>query len=390
MESLSLLHSDHIDGPATTEHSITDITDLYVFPHPQKAGVISMILNVHPLSREHNHFSDKVNYIFYIRKAKISGSAAATKVTTEETSEKQIVCSFKTPHDHTAHSMTCSLPGIGKESVIFKDSSIEAAPSGVKLYHGLKADPFFFYAKFAKSLAQKGTMIEPKNESTLAKTNVLTIAMEFSPAQMFGDDIPLLAVAAQSHTTNEKGDFKPLDRIGRPEVSNVTMVARKGFENLRDSYNFETPFRTDPKRAALYRQRIVENVTHYDAVDGKSDWSMPLKEAYAALIVEDFLLIDVSKSASGAQYFGIEAPILAGKPHSSFGGRGLSDDVMDILFGVLISRDGPPIADGVAGPDKAFSATFPYLAEPDDSFAGGAKAKIARTVLGSSDDVPNE
>jgi hypothetical protein len=73
---------------------------------------------------------------------------------------------------------------------------------------------------------------------------------------------------------------------------------------------------------------------------------------------------------------------LFGLPDGQFGGRGLENDIMDTLFGILVNRGEKPISDGVSEPYKDQLFSFPYLADPDDSWAGWAKAKLARWKLG--------
>ena len=53
------LASDHIDGPVTTKHGVTDITDLYAFPTPGKPGNLSLVLDVSPAVLKNGHFSDR-------------------------------------------------------------------------------------------------------------------------------------------------------------------------------------------------------------------------------------------------------------------------------------------------------------------------------------------
>jgi hypothetical protein len=381
-DSISELHSDHIDGPATTAHAISDMVDFFIFPTPEKEGYVTMVLNVHPLSREHNHFSDKVDYSFYLRKVKIKKNGTKTELSTEDNSEKVITCRFTTPHDHTKHTMTCTLPGIGAETVTFNDPATATPDGKIRLYHGLRSDPFFFNSDFATSLASEGKKLEPKDNNVMANTNALTVIVQFNPKDMFGSDLSLLGVAVQSHTKGSNGEFQTLDRIGRPEVTNITMVARANAQDLRDQYNLERPFKLSAPSNQLYRERIINNLGHYDAVDGKVDWTPIQKQEYAEIIVNDFLLIDVSKTNQGGGYFAIESALLAGKPHTSFGGRRLQDDIMDTLFGILINRNGQPVADGVNKPDQPIKSEFPYLADPDMSWAGWAKAKLARWKLG--------
>jgi hypothetical protein len=68
---------------------------------------------------------------------------------------------------------------------------------------------------------------------------------------------------------------------------------------------------------------------------------------------------------------------LAGDTAGYPNGRRLTDDVVDIdlrvVEGALIGKTSPPLGDGVDQNDKAFPATFPYLAPPTSGFDSSLK-----------------
>ena len=103
---------------------------------------------------------------------------------------------------------------------------------------------------------------------------------------------------------------------------------------------------------------------------------------YAELIVEDFLLVDVTMPAATAGYFSIESSLINGQTNQSYGGRTLNDDIMDTLFGILINNGKGPVSDNVDKPYSPVLEVFPYLALPDETWAGWLKAKAARWNLG--------
>ena len=372
------LHSDHIDGDATKAHSITDLTDLFVFPAPDKPNQMTVVLNVHPLSRDHNHFSDKVNYNFYFRKASLD--LTTKTIITDAASEQVIVCKFATPGDHSNHSMNCSNSLLGQTNVLFNKAT--KTPGPLQTYHGLRNDPFFFDSKFATSLVADGVLKPRKGENTMAQTNILAMVLEFDPKALLGNDVSLIAVATQSYTTTSNSPFTQLDRLGRPEVTNVTMAAHGSQTDLRDMYNNDRPFKVAPALADKYRTRIIENLAHYDKIDGTTDWTTPQKQVYAKLIVEDFLLVDVTMPAATAGYFTIESSLMKGQANQSYGGRPLNDDFMDTLFGILINNGKEPVSDNVDKPYSPVLQVFPYLALPDETWAGWLKVKAARWKLG--------
>ena len=57
--------------------------------------------------------------------------------------------------------------------------------------------------------------------------------------------------------------------------------------------------------------------------------------------------------------------MLAGRPHTTCGGRPLNDDIVDILYTLLVGGlDGPPIGDGVDQATQPATRSFPYLVPP--------------------------
>jgi hypothetical protein len=220
------------------------------------------------------------------------------------------------------------------------------------------------------------------------RTNILTVVLQFNIHQLFGRRVKYIGVAALSRTLDRAGNGgrdQILDRLGRPEVTNVTLVARGDAADIRDEFNLIPPFATlADEQKQMYVRRIKENLVHYDAVDARADWSVAQQEEYAQLITDDFLVFDASV-VTPARYFAIESQLLFGVAGAQFGGRGIEDDFMDTLFGVLINRGRSPVADGVNAPYKAPLQAFPYLADPDASWAGWAKAKLARWKLGIKD-----
>jgi hypothetical protein len=62
----------------------------------------------------------------------------------------------------------------------------------------------------------------------------------------------------------------------------------------------------------------------------------------------------------------IDRAVLAGRPHSTSGGRPLNDDIVDLLFTLMIGGvDGPHISDGVDQATQPATGSFPYLAVPN-------------------------
>src|SRR6266508_2809458 len=59
--------SDHISGPRALAEPISDITDVYAFPSPERSGHLVLVLNSLPFAQPSARFSDGLVYRFRLR-----------------------------------------------------------------------------------------------------------------------------------------------------------------------------------------------------------------------------------------------------------------------------------------------------------------------------------
>jgi hypothetical protein len=382
--------SDHLDGPATTQHRVTDLTDLYAFPTPDRPGFLTIILDAYPAVAPNGHFSDKVDYTIHLRRAAIRSGDHSGFDTQDEVA---IHCSFGTPDDDAAHTATCQTEGglrvtVGTNQVSPSPISQGGAVAPLRLYAGHRSDPFFFNAVFAAAYAQKGRLVAPLDQDLLQGLNTLSVVLEVNVGELYPGAPPaLLALAAESTTRDSAtGPIRHLDRIGRPEISNVTLVAHGDEADVRDAYNAEAPFAVSAEHAQAYRERIDKNIGFFDAIDHHTDWTDAQRRSLAELLVDDFLIVDLSRPCDGPGFFEIERSLLAHREHQTCGGRKPSEDVMDALFGLYTGGlEGRPTRDGVDRPSRALPGTFPWLAEPDVSDPARIKTFITNSLLERSE-----
>jgi len=275
-----------------------------------------------------------------------------------------------------------------KRTVVFNAVDVTPDRSGLLFYHGLRSDPFFFNAGWAAKWTFKGRLSPPAKSNTMTDVNVLSLVVELDVAALFGRPVGLIALAAQSSSLDDvSGSKTPLDRVGRPEVTNILLNAHGEESDLRDRYNRERPFRVDPANAREYVERISRNMGFYDRMDVTMDWSDDARRSYAEMVLEDYLVFNASKnSPSDAKvgYFTIETDLLNGISSKALGGRKLSDDFMDRFYTLLLNRGvGKSISDGVSRPSNPTSATFPYLAPPVGGMMSWIKTKMGRLATGS-------
>ena len=128
--AVGALGADHIDAPATTADPAADITDLYAWMSSDGKKV-EIALDVSPFATSASKFSDAVQYVVHV-----NGSAGYGKPQTETT----VICQFA-----TSGSIECWVGGneyvSGDAS---KTSGITSSSGKVRVFAGLRNDPFFF------------------------------------------------------------------------------------------------------------------------------------------------------------------------------------------------------------------------------------------------------
>ncbi len=371
--TLSANASDHIDGPITSKHAAADITDLYAFPAPDKAGYMTLILNSHPMVSSDGHFEDRLRYILRMKEAVVSNDGIKAVG-----GDRIIVCNVTNPHLKT-NKVTC-LDDDGATLITGKVNTI-TVNNKYKIFAGRRSDPFFFNSDWATAVSTKGKLPAAKNSNIMDMINTLSLVIEFNPKELF-PKAEHLAVVAEIQTV-ENNAYKQLDRVGRPEITNVSLVAHQGDKDLRDFYNREDSFYVNEKNKASYKAHLEKNITYYDKLDKSIDWSEREKSKLTDMFMNDFLVVSTTESCDKKQsYLSIEQAIMSGKvAENACGGRHPNDDIMDTMFSLYINSGKKRIRDGADKPYRTVSKKFPYLAQPDDSIAARAKAWIARKIL---------
>jgi hypothetical protein len=356
--------SDHISGPRAIADPVTDITDVYAFPCPERPGQLVLIMNVFPYAGATALFSDAVIYRFRVRSASPEPNRRAFAVAADEA---VFDCTFS---GAKAQEGRCVLPS--GEAVAFRlNEDGGRAGHGVQVFAGQRSDPFFLDGpRFEKTIATRRLAFEKVGSDRLYGKNVLSIVLRIEwRAVLCGG--PVFAVVGETLTAGPRP--VRLERVGRPEMKNVTLSA-KIFDSvnrdleIRDLYNEEDAFNLSKHYVGAYRSRLNANLAFYDTLDGSIDWppdahgNHPLTE----LLLHDFLVVDVAKPFFGTGYFEIEHALLAGATHATCGGRWLNQDIVDFLLTLYVNAGkGSPISDGVDGPIAWSSEAFPYMAPPN-------------------------
>jgi hypothetical protein len=161
---------------------------------------------------------------------------------------------------------------------------------------------------------------------------------------------------AGADEADDQGDdntiYDQTDFLGNPLVSEVTIVKAN-----HDAYN-----KTQPYNTATFRPQTEAFVTSFGRPQA-------LASVIGSVLYPDMIVVDASKNPNTAGW-------LSWALSNGWGGRKLSDDVVDValsaVFSSLLNPTGafcapfqlPLCTDNVGANDAAFSPTFPYLAAP--------------------------
>jgi hypothetical protein len=350
-----------------------DLVDVYAFPAPADPRHLVVVMDVFGKAGPSAVFSDAVIYRFRFRRATIAatGRNAAFAVDADEAT---FDFTFDVPSGNDAgparQRARCRTPDGDTLSFETGDEG-GGAGRAVRVFAGQRSEPFFLDVHTILESAETRRLAFKKlGSDTLYGTNVLSIVLELEWLSVLGAG-PMFAIVGETLRAGPRP--VRIERLGRPEIKNVSM-SFKTFDRvnrdleIRDLYNSEDAFALLPDYVGAYGARLDANLSFWDSLDGHTDWPPDERGNHplTRLLLDDFLVIDVSKPFQEASYFEIERSMLAGRPHTSPGGRWLNEDVMDAIFTLYIGgENGARIQDGIDGPIAWSSKVFPYLAPPN-------------------------
>lgn len=403
------LASDHIDGVPTLEvNGQVDLTDLYAFPTPGKSENLTVIVNLYPGVESNGHFSNKVGYDILIRPSTIDFESTARRAKGTDEALAVISCRFLDHDDAerpSANGIAQCLATQGArggvayiEADVFEDT---LNPSGdLRLFTGPVSDPFFISKDHFEGVTERAGFTAASGSATenlMETINVLTIALEIDLRTLFPKrSTSLYAIAAESFAVID-GQKTILDRVGRPEITNLSLHAFDEAVKVKRPYNSVATFAANGSAYfELFQERLSDNIAAYDRLDGERDWSSQNLNILTGLLLDDFLLVDVSpklqcspNTSIGAGvngYFAIEKVMLSdASTYTECGGRRISDDVMNTLYALYIGGlergfgNLSAYTTGVERPyqssEKELAPVFPYLAAPELTGLGTSNLK---------------
>lgn len=157
---------------------------------------------------------------------------------------------------------------------------------------------------------------------------------------------------------------------GTQSYQQIEVLSRPAVKEVFESFNdHDTTNRTEPYNDPTLQGEIGTFTT---SVAGRSS---AIAGALQSVLYPNEMVADLSSSATNAAYLGVETGGVTG---STFGGRALGDDVVDISLGAIFGNTIPSLPLGIAddghespclttdhvGFASTVSSAFPYTQAP--------------------------
>lgn len=376
--------SDHADTPEIAANPGTDITDVYIFPSTRRPNDdVVLVMNVNPLIAKGTSLTKSFD----------PGVLYQFKIDTNGDNVEDKVLQVKFNGTGTAQTVSVGYPQtpalVGAASKLGQFSPVErpinknfTPRAGYSVFAGAREDSFFFdLEQFFTIFPDRATPINgipvsnpnapqattwrapgvAKDFLSVNRFSVLSIVIELPKKEIFGDK-PFGLIGVWATTSVQDGDqFVQMDRLARPVVNEVFATVANNRHKINDEIS--------PIDDASQIKKDIESFMVSPA--GRS---AAIRNVIKAVLVPDVLKADLSKQGN-ATYLGVET---GGATGGLFGGRALTDDVVDlslgVVFGTTVSDLGLAPADGndiptltsdnVTSSGKHFKTVFPYLGNP--------------------------
>ncbi len=400
MSPLICQGSDHIDFVGGIKHTETprhiDLSDLYAWVPEDGKLVLALNNFMHPANTDPApEFDGSVEYRFEIRKVElreptaIEVKSAIGATETEDSEPAEIRESrLRVPEvqkDFSAN-VTCKPVGDVPNCVV---NVVRAGQPEIKNVSravvGRKADSFvldvIWFGNLIKGvndpnlvpvapvplpdsvrlpIAEKSGLPPERNFSDVF--NILNLTVEIDIVDVLGEEVELIAVAGES-LTEENGNRQRRDRVGRPEITNMTL----GLEEVKLAYNQASTFDLSSEQIANNKALIRYGVLGWDRQDSNKDWSHDGElHDLLDILVLDALVVDTTKKCDFAEQSFLDVERGQGK-HTTCGGRVPKDDVVDTMVsfytaGIEASKNA--YGDGADKTARQPQDVWPYFVTP--------------------------
>jgi hypothetical protein len=367
--------ADHLDAPAAKSDHRVDITDVYAFR--SSSSSTTLILNVDgllsPADSKTATFRSNALYEVKLDRDQDGTADLAYRVRfgdpirkTDGTRTQAYVVRRAVGHDAVANIWSGSVVATGRTTPYKHSARIASVAGGGSAFAGVRDDPFFFdlpgFVTFKEKLLGGSTDLGEllggfTAADTFAGTNVLSIALKLPNDKLGGTGNSIGVWAATSVRSN--GGWRQVDRMGRPAINTVfnglLLPSSSDYNALeKDAFNFQRPS-NDRSTTTDNVTTVLNAIGNVLTANGATAYTSGEVSAIAGVLLPDELSITLGSSAGFAS--GTSLGTLA------LNGRKLGDDVIDAEF-ALLTNFVITTGDGVAGNDRTFSSSFPYLAGP--------------------------
>ncbi|MBV9886506.1 MAG: DUF4331 family protein, partial [Acidobacteria bacterium] len=348
--------SHHFDTPSAKEDPRINICDFYLFRGRPGTTVMALTVNLNAGVGAPDTFRDEALYAFRFDTDRDLREDVTFKVqfsapTHADASGYRHVQSFTVRRATGAD----ALKGAAGELIISADTGqIATADQGCLAFAGLVPDVFAtngagfgaFRAalwsedRFAPEAFQNG-------QNYFAGNNVTAIVLEV-PTSMIGRGVVHAWATASLYGHAPEVQ---VSRWGLPMITHL-LLSNPSLHGASENYNRAVP----ADEVALFSQPMhdfVEKVTAlaHSAAD---------PSAYATQLL--------ARLCPSVLPYELDTP--ASFSFAGFNGRGLGDDVMDVILTLVTNT---PLADGVAPDMRLMRPDFPYFGEPHPRSASAAK-----------------
>lgn len=365
------LATDHIDGSNTVYDPSVDLTDLYAFTTDENDPKLVLILNAVTAAMAKLP-SPEAYFNIFLAAADENPDASGYQLSTEL--PYQISCVWLNEQ------ISCQFPS-GRLLEVALDEI--TPPAAIRVFAGLRSDPFYLNGRWAMEL-QSGSVIPPAfSSNSIENLNVYGIVIEIDLDEL-PDALSEGVIAVGAEVMNSAGVVS--DRVGRPEIANIAIQAT-GADDLRNALNAQRALEVAPDLRDILEIRLRQNLDRYDSLSPSGFRSN--KDNLARILADDYLLIDTRLPCREGKYFELEMAYLEARAPENCGGRGLNEDIIDAVYGLLINGTvNDPVPDGADAPTLAPLNEFPYLAPPNTGMKTWFAAVTGRILAALSVEGP--
>ncbi len=198
--------ADHIDGPSASADPAADITDVFAWTSPD-SNQVYLVLDVVRAAGAASRFSNQVQYVFHTTSHTGFGMPASPEV--------NVICEFD-----AAQEVSC---WVGNAAYVHGNASattgLESADGRVKVFTGLRNDPFFFNLTGFKETAKLVEEAAPSLDFDAAGCPALSAAT----AAALGRQLK-----AGVHGAPVRDDFGRLNVLAIVVVLDKTLLTQTG------------------------------------------------------------------------------------------------------------------------------------------------------------------